>query len=182
LSLHRSQGSASSRPWRVLRCAIAACVGLALLAPASGDAAYGLIGKRAPDFTLHAVAGGNVRLSEHRGEVVVISFWSSRCASCRGQLAALDRSLVTYSKAGLQMYGINVDDDAERAVDAARAASVAFALLMDPQKAVSRAYAIDNLPMTVLVDRSGTVRYVMRDFSAKSEALYLDHLRALLDE
>jgi peroxiredoxin len=166
----------------VLQCAIAACLGLAMLSTAAADPAYALIGRPAPDFTLHAMVGGNVRLSEHLGEVVVISFWSSRCSSCRGQLAALDRSLVKYGKARLQMYGINVDDDAERAVDAARAESVAFALLMDPQKAVSRSYEIDNLPMTVLIDRSGTVRYAMRDFSARSEALYLDHLRTLLDE
>lgn len=166
----------------MLQCAIAAWIAVAVLSPAAGDPAYALIGRSAPDFTLHAVVGGNVRLSEQRGDVVVLSFWSSRCSSCRGQLAALDRSLVTYGKAGLQMYGINVDDDAGRAVDAARTESVAFALLMDPSKAVSRSYEIDSLPMTVLIDRSGTVRYVMRDFSARNEALYLDHLRALLDE
>jgi peroxiredoxin len=59
---------------------------------------------------------------------------------------------------------------------------VAFALLLDPQKDVSRRYQVDNLPMTVLVDRSGIVRYVLRDYSAKSQELYLQQLRALLNE
>jgi hypothetical protein len=36
--------------------------------------------------------------------------------------------------------------------------------------------------MTVLIDRSGTIRYVLRDYSAKGEALYLQQLRSLLDE
>ena len=53
---------------------------------------YALLGQEAPDFALHAAAGDNVRLSEHRGEVVVLSFWSSRCNSCRTQLAALNRA------------------------------------------------------------------------------------------
>lgn len=178
MSLRRPK---SSRPWLVLRCAIAAGA-LGVAAAAMGDSGYSLVGHPAPDFALHAVVGGNVRLSEHRGEVVVISFWSSRCSTCAAQLAALDRSLDTYHAAGLSVYGIDVDDDAGRAERAAHAANVSFALLLDPRAAVSRSYDIDNLPMTVLIDRSGTVRYALRDYSATSEAQYVKQLRVLLDE
>jgi peroxiredoxin len=143
---------------------------------------YPLIGQTAPDFALHAAAGGNVRLSEHRGEVVVLSFWSSRCTPCRTQLAALGRSLATYQSAGLAIYGVGVDDDAEQALTFARAAAVGFALLLDPAKEVSRSYQVDNLPMTVLIDRNGTVRHVLRDYSAASDGLYVRELRALLNE
>jgi hypothetical protein len=55
-------------------------------------------------------------------------------------------------------------------------------MLLDPGKDVSRAYQVDNLPMTVLIDRGGTVRRVHRDFGAKSDALYLNELRELLNE
>ncbi len=143
---------------------------------------YELLGHEAPDFALHAVAGGNVRLSEHRGDVVVLSFWGSRCSPCRAQLAALDKSLATYRSAGLQVYGINVDDNQARALAFAHGQSVAFALLLDPEKNVSRSYQVDNLPMTVLIDRSGLVRHVMRDFGDKAQELYLQQLRALLNE
>jgi peroxiredoxin len=143
---------------------------------------YALIGQSAPDFALHAAVGGNARLSEHRGEVVVLSFWSSRCTPCRTQLAALNRSLTTYRSAGLAMFGIGVDDDPTQARDFARSASVSFALLLDPAKGVSRSYQVDNLPMTVLIDRSGTVRTVLRDYSPENEQLYLQQLRALLNE
>src|SRR5689334_16093989 len=82
-----------------------------LCAPALAATSYALLAHEAPDFALHAIAGGNVRLSEHRGDVIVLSFWGSRCTPCRSQLAALNRSLATYRSAGLQVYGINVDDD-----------------------------------------------------------------------
>ena len=143
---------------------------------------YALLGQSAPDFALRAAVGGNARLSEHRGEVVVVSFWSSRCTPCRTQLAALNRSLTTYHSAGLAMFGIGVDDDPAQARDFARSASVSFELLLDPAKGVSRSYQVDNLPMTVLIDRSGTVRTVLRDYSPESEQLYLQQLRALLNE
>src|SRR5690606_35063798 len=135
-----------------------------------------------PDFALRAVEGGNMRLSEHRGEVVVLSFWGSRCAPCRTQLAALDRSLKTFGSAGLRVFGINVDDDQARALEAAHSQTLGFPLLLDPQKAVSRRYDIDTLPTTVLIDRNGAIRHVHRDYSAKAETLYLQQLRALLNE
>jgi len=143
---------------------------------------YALIGQAAPDFALHAAAGDTVRLSEHRGEVVVVSFWSSRCTSCRSQLTALNRSLATYRSAGLEIYGVGVDDDPAQSRDFARSAAVGFALLLDPAKTVSRSYQVDNLPMTVLIDRNGTVRYVLREYSAANSTLYLQQLRTLLNE
>jgi len=159
---------------------VAAC-GVAGLA-ASAELGYPLIASQAPDFALRAFAGANVRLSEHRGEVVVLTFWSSRCAPCAAQLATLDRSYATYRSAGLQMYGIGVDDDAASARGYVGVHRVGFTMLADPDKSVSRLYSIDNLPMTVLIDRNGTVRHVHRDFGSKSEALYLQQLRALLNE
>ena len=135
-----------------------------------------------PDFALRAAVGDNVRLSEHRGEVVVLSFWSSRCTPCRTQLAALNRSFATYASAGLSIYGVGVDDDPAKALEFAHSAAVGFAMLLDPAKGVSRSYQVDNLPMTVLIDRNGTVRYALRDYTDASNRRYLQELRALLNE
>ena len=94
-----------------------------------------------------------------------------------------NRSLATYRSAGLQVYGINVDDDQTRALAFAHGADgdVRHCCWIRT-KAVSRGYQVDNLPMTLLIDRSGVVRHVLRDYSAKSEELYLQQLRALLNE
>ena len=108
--------------------------------------------------------------------------WSGGCGACRSQLAALDRSLATYASAGLKVYGIGVDDDQKRALEFAQRAKVSFPMLLDPDKTAARAYDVDNLPMSVLIDRGGTVRYVLRDFSDRSDELYLQQLRALLNE
>ena len=157
-----------------------ALVSAVLVAFAAGP--YALLGHPAPDFALHAVAGGNVRFSEHRGDVVVLSFWGSRCGQCRMQLDALQRSFKTYHSAGLQVFGVDVDDDQTGALDYARTQALGFPLLLDPQKAVARAYLVDNLPMTILIDRAGFVRQVHRDFSSKFEPAFLQQLRVLLNE
>jgi thiol-disulfide isomerase/thioredoxin len=76
---------------------------------------YDLVGKPAPDLVARGLTGENVRISEHRGEVVVVSFWSGSCNTCRAQLNALDRIAKTYASAGLTVIGVNLDDDAARA-------------------------------------------------------------------
>jgi len=172
---------ARSRRGAALRLGVAVLALAAGLAP-QAQPSYPLIGRTGPDFALHAVAGGNVRLSEHRGEVVVLSFWSSRCNPCRAQLVALNRSLATYRSAGLEIYGVGVDDDPAKSLEYARSLPVGFVLLLDPAKAVSRSYQVDNLPMTVLIDRGGTVRHVLRDYSTASDGVYLQQLRDLLNE
>lgn len=141
-----------------------------------------LIGKPAPDFALRSAAGINLRLSENRGDVVVLSFWSSRCNTCRAQLAELDRLYATYRPAGFVVYGINVDDDARAAAEFVRTQAATFPMLFDPAKSTARRYDIDSLPMLVAIDRFGVVRLVRRDDRRSGVAEYTAALRRLIDE
>jgi peroxiredoxin len=160
-------------------------LGLALMAAlattAARAAAAGLIGQSAPDFALPAAVGSNVRLSEYRGQVVILSFWSSRCSVCAGQLAKLDRLYSTYRSSGLIVLAVSVDDDPMHAEQYARAHTAGFPLLLDTTKSVSRAYAIERLPWTVLIDRSGIVRYLRGDEHVE-DGSYVAQIRALLDD
>jgi peroxiredoxin len=168
-----------------IRRRLLALLGLAALAAgvttSAGAATLGLIGHNAPDFALPAVVGSNVRLSEYRGQAVIISFWSSRCSVCARQLMLLDRLYSTYRSAGLIVIAVSVDDDPVHAEQYARAHAGGFPLLLDSAKTVSRAYAIDRLPSTVLIDRSGIVRYWHGDDRA-DDASYITQIRALLDD
>jgi peroxiredoxin len=154
-----------------------------LVASAAAVAAdYPLIGSSAPDFALRAFTGYNVRLSEHRGEVVVLAFWSSNCSTCGSELAAINRSYSTYRTAGLAVFGISVEDSRRHAREFARIHRVGFQMLDDPAEDVSRLFDVDSLPMVVLIDRNGTIRDVHHDFGSQDEARYRAELRRLLDE
>jgi cytochrome c biogenesis protein CcmG/thiol:disulfide interchange protein DsbE len=153
----------------------------ALATTATLAAAASLIGQIAPDFALPAVNGSNVRLSEYRGEAAIISFWSSRCSLCARQLALLDRLYSTYHSSGLIILAVSVDDEPLQAEQYARAHAVGFPLLLDAAKAVGRAYGIDRLPSTVLLDRAGVVRYRHGDELA-DDGSYVTQIRALLDD
>ncbi|HEY3730611.1 MAG TPA: peroxiredoxin family protein [Steroidobacteraceae bacterium] len=150
-------------------------------AQAAREAGERLIGQPAPDFALPAVVGSNVRLSEYRGQAVIISFWSSRCAVCARELSLLDRLYKTYQSSGLVVLAISVDDDPDRAAQYARAHVADYPLLLDSNKEVARVYDIDRLPSSVLIDRSGIVRYRHSDELAQ-DTIYLTQIRALLDD
>ncbi|HTT05091.1 MAG TPA: TlpA disulfide reductase family protein [Steroidobacteraceae bacterium] len=140
-----------------------------------------LIGQSAPDFALAAYAGDNVRLSESLGQPVIITFWGTSCSQCAAQLARLDRLYQTYRSSGLVVLAVSVDDDMQRADRYARAHRMHYPLLLDPSKEVSRAYQIDRLPTTVLVDRAGTIRY-LHDAYRANDPSYVAQIRALLDD
>ena len=143
---------------------------------------YELLGRPAPDLVARGLAGENVRLSEHRGEVVVVSFWSGACNTCRAQLEALDRIARTYGSAGLTVIGVNLDDNTPRAEKFARAQDVKFQLLVATAKNTGYDFRVDRLPMNVVVDREGVLRAAHREFKSTDEASYVRELRQLLDE
>jgi peroxiredoxin len=171
-------------PWIAQRLISLVCR-LTLMLPVAAAAlaaAPGLIGQSAPDFALSpAVSGDNVRLSEYSGQPVMLLFWSSSCGPCAAQLALVERLYDTYHSSGLVVLGVSVDDDAQRAQKYARAHPTHFPLLLDQSKTVGRAYRIDRLPTTVLIDRSGVVRYLNDDYRANDRS-YVSQIRALLDD
>ncbi len=150
--------------------------------PAAAAEEYSLAGQPAPDLVARALNGENVRVSEHRGEVVVVSFWSGSCSTCSAQLEALDRIAKTYSSAGLVVIGVNLDANVARAEKFARAQDVKFQLLIAAPETTGDDYRVDRLPMTVFVDREGVLRAAHREFKARDEAMYVRELRTLLDE
>lgn len=141
-----------------------------------------LIGKPAPDFALKSLQGENLRLSEFAGQIVLLNFWATWNGPSRQQLPALEKLYSTYRSAGLTLLGVSMDEDAKRATQFVRTLKVTYPILLDSGKTVAPVYQLAQLPMTVLIDRAGTVRYVHHDFRPGAEQQYMAELRILLNE
>jgi peroxiredoxin len=148
----------------------------------SAIAAPPIVSKPAPDFALRSLGDANVRLSEHLGEVVLINFWATWCGPCRQEMPLLDALYAKYQRAGLVMLGVNIDEDRADAVEMAQTLKVTYPILFDERKDVSRAYEVGTMPVTVLIDREGVVRYVSEGFKPGYEKQYTEKLRELLGE
>ena len=152
------------------------------LVESSSAAAPTLIGKDAPDFVLKGLDGRNLRLSEYRGQVVLVNFWARWAGDSRQEMPALDRINTTYNRAGLVVLGVSIDEDLVRAHEFADSMKVSYPILFDTGSDIGRDYLLQKMPMTILVDRAGVVRYSNVGFRRGDERAYLDHIRELLRE
>jgi peroxiredoxin len=136
----------------------------------------------APDFTLKNKAGGNLRLSEQRGEVVLLNFWASWCGPCRQEMPVLNTLHERYAKLGFSVIGINVDKDVNLADKILKDIPVSFPVLLDDTGTVSGTYNVSAMPTTILVDRDGNMRYLHKGYKPGYEQEYETEIKELLRE
>ncbi|HEX6999198.1 MAG TPA: TlpA disulfide reductase family protein [Gammaproteobacteria bacterium] len=166
-----------SKRWigRALAAAIAA-------ASAASVGAAGLTGAAAPDFVLRSVTGENLRLSEYRGEVVMLAFWATWCGDCRSQLEELGPLHERYRDAGFELLAISLDQNLRQAEEGAESLGATYPVLHDAGGAVGQLYEVERLPFVVLIDRSGVVRDVFQGHRRGEERQYLERVQGLLRE
>lgn len=136
--------------------AIAGALAYPLAARASTPAVSD--GATAPDFVLKSTDGHNLRLSEYRGDVVVLAFWASWCGACQAALTQLNTIAAAPGAGGPVVLGVSLDGESDRASSIAQSLGLKFPTLIDTRQAVGRLYDVDTLPLTLLVDRDGIVR------------------------
>ena len=136
----------------------------------------------APDFTLKSRSGENLKLSEFRGELVMLNFWASWCGPCRQEMPELEALYQRYQSLGFTILGINVDDHAKNADKMLKQIPVSFPVLYDSKHSVSDLYQVQAMPTTILIDRNGTVRHVHLGYQPGYEVTYQEQVEALLTE
>jgi len=135
---------------------------------------------RVTDVAFPQLGGGRWRLSDHRGEVVLINYWASWCAPCRQETPGLIDLARDYRYKGLSVVGISMDEGGKPAVESfLREYHLPYPVLMPDLNAPS-APAIDALPTTVLVDRDG--RAAKSYVGAVKESVFRADIDRLLAE
>lgn len=153
-----------------------------LCLPVTQASSVGLVGQPAPDFALRSFGGGTLRLSEHLGEVVILNFWATWCGPCRQEMPLLDEIYTKYKPVGLVLLSINLDHEMQPAIEMAQTLEVSYPVLYDAQKSVGKSYQVSSMPVTVLIDRAGVIRYVSEGYKPGYETRYTEKLRELLNE
>lgn len=128
--------------------------------PASATSISG----NAPDFTLHSRSGKNIRLSDYRGQVVLLNFWASWCGPCRQEMPRLETLYRRYKQLGFVILGVNVDSDSTKANNYLRDIKVTFPILYDTQNAVAKSFNVNAMPTTVIIDRNGKKRFLHQGY------------------
>jgi len=149
---------------------------------ASASVYAGAIGGKAPDFTLKSKSGKNIKLSEYRGNVIMLNFWASWCGPCRQEMPALELLYKKYKNLGFVILGVNVDEDISKANKLLDIIPVSFPILYDKSKKVSALYNISAMPTTYLIDRDGNFRFLYKAYKPGYEVKYAKKIKTLLRE
>jgi len=146
------------------------------LAPLSREAGALCVapGQPAPNFSARSLEGGTVQLSDFRGKVVLVTFWSSWCSRCQEELAYL-KQFDQAVGGDLVVLAVNQEaegftqEDVQRVRQAVAEWGLNFPVLLDEQLAVWEKYCLNALPTSVIVDREGRVHYAEPNFYWASE-------------
>jgi len=135
----------------------------------------------APDFTLDLLDGGQVTLSDLRGQVVMVNLWASWCPPCRAEMPAIEKVYRSYKDLGLVVLGVNTTfQDSESGASAfVNQYGLTFPIPLDRDGSVSSRYALRALPTTFFIDREGVIRSVVVG-GPMSEALIQSKVEDLL--
>jgi peroxiredoxin len=157
---------------------LAFAAGILLVWSVSADELSGA----APDFDLASRDGGRVALSDLTGQVVMVNFWATWCGPCRQEMPQLEALYERYSDLGFTLLGVNVEEDSSGADAFLADTPVSFPILFDPENQVSELYNVVAMPSTVLIDKSGNLRFIHHGYQPGYENEYQSQIRALIRE
>jgi len=115
------------------------------------------IGDAAPDFTLPALASGNVSLRAYRHRVVVVNFWATWCPPCVQETPSLERFAQQMEKRGVAVLGVSVDEDPAALEKFVAGYHLSYPILRDPDRSTAARYGTFKFPETYILDRDGKV-------------------------
>lgn len=109
----------------------------------------------APDLTLTRLDGSPYDLSALKGKVAVVNFWATWCVPCVREIPAFNRMHKELGPKGVVILGISMDEEGAAKVKPFLAKyPMAYDVALGSEK-LGEAYKIDQLPVTLVLDRAG---------------------------
>ena len=132
----------------------------------------------APDFTLKLTNGKNIKLSDHKGKIVIIDFWATWCAPCRRGIPDLVEIQNKYQKDVL-IIGISLDNETKPdVVPFIEQFKINYPVAYATME-VYQAYGnIESIPTSFIVDQTGKI--VDKHVGLVNKSVYINKITGLL--
>ena len=122
----------------------------------------GQVGTATPELSLKDIHGRTLRLSDYKGQVVLLNFWATWCAPCRTEMRDLVRWQREYRNRGLRVIGITYPPQTLAQVRKfTRSIRVNYPIVIGKTETRAQFDKGETLPITVVIDRQGTIREVI---------------------
>lgn len=113
----------------------------------------------APDFTMPALDGGEIRLADYKGKVVLINIWATWCPPCVREIPRLQRTYEQYNAQGFVLIGMNTtfQDDKAKVETFVRDQGMTYPIALDIDGKGAEDYAGRLMPTSYLIDQNGKI-------------------------
>mgnify|MGYP006289350905 CR=1 FL=1 len=137
---------------------------------APSPAPHPLEGEPAPEFALERMNGETFRLSDHRGEIVVVNFWATWCPPCRKEIPGFIQLQKELGAEGMTIVGVSLDDQGFEAVRPyAEEMGINYPLVVGGDRLTQKYGGVRALPTSFVVGPEGTVQYARPGFLPEAE-------------
>lgn len=134
----------------------------------------------APDLHLTDLQGRPVSFADTRGQVILYNAWATWCLPCREEMPILEAYYQAHRSDGFVVIAVNDGEPATEAAAYAKELSLTFPIWVDLQSQATKAFEIQYLPISYVIDRTGTVR--LKWIGAMKPELLEQYVTPLLKE
>ena len=117
-----------------------------------------LVGGPAPQFELETVAGQTIKLSDLKGEFVVLNFWATWCVACSKEMPEFQKAHQTLADKNIKIIGVNFGEPKKRVDKFTQDYRLSFPMLLDGFGNTAEKYKVRSLPVTYIISPDGIIR------------------------
>ena len=115
------------------------------------------LNKQSPDFEITLLNGTQFKLSEHKGEIILLNFWASYCKPCQWEMPAFEKIWLKYQNQNILIVGIALSDTKTNIDKFLEEVNVTYPIAIDDQHEIGDLFQITSLPTTIIINPEGIV-------------------------
>jgi len=110
------------------------------------------------EFALSSLDGNTTKLTDFRGNVVLLNFFATWCPPCREEMPTIQALFETYKNQGVVVLGVASDAEGKKIVEPfVKEYKLTFPVALDSDSRVSQQYLVRSIPTIYLFDRHGRI-------------------------
>ena len=117
-----------------------------------------LVGGPAPQFELETVEGQTIKLSDFKGEFVVLNFWATWCVPCSKEMPEFQKAHQTLTDNNIKIIGVNFGESKKKVDKFTQDNNLSFPVLLDGYGNTAEKYKVRSLPVTYIISPDGIIR------------------------
>ena len=137
------------------------------------------------EFKLKDIHGKWVRLSDFRGKVVFLNFWTTWCPPCKIEMPSMEKLHARLKDKDFAMVAVDLQEPVSRVKDFVKRYKLSFTVLLDSKGEVGRRFGIQSIPTTFILDGKGGIigkAFGPREWDGRKSMDFFEHLMSLEKE